>query len=61
MNKPIINPSTLSKEQREAITKMYNRFAYYGRRKDTECNECIQCLACDKILDVLFGSEFFQQ
>ncbi len=59
MNKPIIDPSTLSEEQREAIRKMYNRFADYGRRKETECNECIQRFACDKILGVLFGSEFF--
>lgn len=59
MNKPIINPDTLSEEQREAIMIMYDRFATHSSRKDSDCNKCLQRIVCDNILVKIFGFEFF--
>lgn len=49
MNKPIINPSTLSEEQREVINRVYKTASFVG-------NESIV-----NTLEWLFGSEFFNQ
>lgn len=57
MNKPIIDPSTLTEEQREAIRVQYltNEVFPTGFNATT-----VQvCKASNGILEWLFGSEFF--
>lgn len=57
MNKPIINPSTLSEEQRELLL-----IFYWDAETDLEAhNELPQTVgyARKSLLEALFGSEFF--
>lgn len=65
MNKPIIDPSTLSEEQREAIRERY-ALLESGEYGDVVCGGIIECesdalaFAMDEY-EWLFGSEFFKK
>ena len=54
MNTPIIDPSTLSEEQREAIREEYNGWAVFLNTRD----ELAAKFALAAIEEI-FGSEFF--
>ena len=66
MSKPIIDPSTLTEEQREAIKAEYefnNRFAaHFSGRESAKCTEISQWHQgkCDELIS-LFGSDFFMK
>lgn len=54
MNKPIIDPSTLTEEQRKKIIAIYTRKIYGPEDMERKFTE--ECL-----LEALFGSEFFKK
>ena len=56
MTSPIINPSTLSEEQREAIREEYNGWAVFLDTRD----ELAATFAIAAIEEI-FGSEFFKK
>ena len=60
MNKPIIDPSTLTEEQREAIRNLYddfNQLELHGASITDRSAGRNQCIT----LEWLFGSDFFKK
>ncbi len=56
MNKPIIDPSTLSEEQREAIKEEYQGWAVFLNTQDSKSAKF--AIAA---LEQVFGTEFFEE
>lgn len=60
MNNPIIDPSTLSEEQREAIRNKYNARADIIHDYE-EIDRASTLTIVTDLFEVLFGEEFFKQ
>lgn len=56
MNTPIINPSTLSEEQRDAIREEYNGWAVFLDTRDE-----LAAKFAIAAIEEIFGSEFFKK
>ncbi len=56
MTNPIINPSTLSEEQREAIREEYNGWAVFLDTRDE-----LAAKFAIAAIEEIFGSEFFKK
>lgn len=63
MNKPIINPSTLSEEQREAIRGHYhtNECVIRDHKKRTGDKAQTRAVARIRLFEHLFGKGFFKK
>ena len=73
MNAPIIDPSTLTEEQRKKIRKMYSyeyeyAVSYTAKMKDaspasrqTYCNQREVILSRTRLFHTLFGTDFFKK
>ncbi len=59
MNTPIINPSSLTEEQREAIINLFKESCKgINKTPSVECGVNIGSIA---MLQVLFGNDFFEK
>lgn len=56
MNTPVIDPSTLSEEQREAIREEYNGWAVFLNTRDK-----LAAKFAIAAIEEIFGSEFFKK